>query len=91
MKRIVLFLLTNLAVMVVLSIITNLLGLNQALAANGLNLGALLLFSAIIGFGGAFISLLISKTIAKWSTGAHSLFGKSTPPKVGTTRSRRPT
>jgi heat shock protein HtpX len=71
MKRIVLFLLTNLAVMVVLSIITNLLGLNQALAANGLNLGALLVFSAIIGFGGAFISLLMSKTIAKWSTGAH--------------------
>jgi heat shock protein HtpX len=71
MKRIVLFLLTNLAVMVVLSIVTNLLGLNQALAANGLNLGALLVFSAIIGFGGAFISLLMSKTIAKWSTGAH--------------------
>src|SRR4249920_2088797 len=70
MKRIVLFLLTNLAVMVVLSIVTNLLGLNQALAANGLNLGALLVFSAIIGFGGAFISLLMSKTIAKWSTGA---------------------
>jgi heat shock protein HtpX len=70
MKRVVLFLLTNLAVLVVLSIVTNLLGLNQALAANGLNLGALLLFSAIIGFGGAFISLLISKTIAKWSTGA---------------------
>jgi heat shock protein HtpX len=70
MKRVVLFLLTNLAVLVVLSIVTNLLGLNQALAANGLNLGALLAFSAIIGFGGAFISLLISKTIAKWSTGA---------------------
>jgi heat shock protein HtpX len=70
MKRVVLFLLTNLAVLVVLSIVTNLLGLNQALAANGLNLGALLAFSAIIGFGGAFISLLISKMIAKWSTGA---------------------
>ena len=70
MKRIALFLLTNLAVMVVLSIVTNLLGLNQALAANGLNLGALLAFSAVIGFGGAFISLLLSKTIAKWSTGA---------------------
>jgi heat shock protein HtpX len=70
MKRIVLFLVTNLAVMVVLSIVTNLLGLNQALAANGLNLGALLVFSAIIGFGGAFISLLLSKTMAKWSTGA---------------------
>jgi heat shock protein HtpX len=70
MKRIVLFLITNLAVMVVLSIVTNLLGLNQALAANGLNLGALLAFSAVFGFGGAFISLLLSKTIAKWSTGA---------------------
>ena len=73
MKRIVLFLLTNLAVLVVLSIVTNLLGLNQALAANGLNLGALLTFSAIFGFGGAFISLLLSKTIAKWSTGAQIL------------------
>ena len=70
MKRIVLFLVTNLAVMVVLTIITNLLGLNQALAANGLNLGALLAYSAVIGFGGAFISLLMSKTIARWSTGA---------------------
>jgi heat shock protein HtpX len=70
MKRVVLFLVTNLAVMVVLSIVTNLLGLNQALAANGLNLGALLVFSAIIGFGGAFISLLLSKTMARWSTGA---------------------
>ncbi|TMH15698.1 MAG: zinc metalloprotease HtpX, partial [Betaproteobacteria bacterium] len=49
---------------------SNLLGLNRALAENGLNLGALLVFSAIIGFGGAFISLLMSKTIAKWSTGA---------------------
>jgi heat shock protein HtpX len=73
MKRIVLFLLTNLAVLVILSIVTNLLGLNQALAANGLNLGALLTFSAIVGFGGAFISLLLSKTIAKWSTGAQVL------------------
>jgi len=70
MKRIVLFLITNLAVMVVLSIVTDVLGLNQALAANGLNLGALLVFSAVIGFGGAFISLLLSKTMAKWSTGA---------------------
>jgi heat shock protein HtpX len=70
MKRIVLFLITNLAVMVVLSIVTDLLGINQALAANGLNLGALLAFSAVIGFGGAFVSLLISKPMAKWSTGA---------------------
>jgi heat shock protein HtpX len=70
MKRVILFLVTNLAVMVVLTIVCDLLGVNQALAANGLNLGALLVFSAIIGFGGAFISLLLSKTMAKWSTGA---------------------
>ncbi len=76
MKRIVLFLLTNLAVMVVLSLVCDLLGVNQTLAANGLNLGALLVFSAVIGFGGAFISLLLSKTMAKWSTGAQVI---STP------------
>jgi heat shock protein HtpX len=70
MKRVILFLLTNLAVMVVLSIVTNLLGLNRVLAENGLNLGALLVFSAIFGFGGAFISLFLARTIAKWSTGA---------------------
>jgi heat shock protein HtpX len=70
MKRVVLFLVTNLAVMVVLSIVTNLLGINRALAANGLNVGALLAFAAVVGFGGAFISLLISKPMAKWSTGA---------------------
>ena len=70
MKRIVLFLITNLAVMLVLSIVTDLLGINRALAENGLNLGALLAFSAVIGFGGAFVSLLISKPMAKWSTGA---------------------
>jgi heat shock protein HtpX len=70
MKRILLFLATNLAVVVVLGIVANLLGVNRFLTSNGLNLGALLGFAAIMGFGGAFISLLISKPIAKWSTGA---------------------
>jgi heat shock protein HtpX len=70
MKRIVLFLATNLAVMLVLSVATSLLGVNKFLTANGLNIGMLLAFSAVIGFGGAFISLLMSKTMAKWSTGA---------------------
>jgi heat shock protein HtpX len=70
MKRIVLFLITNLAVMLVLSIVTSLLGVNQFLTANGLNLGALLAFCAIFGFGGSFISLLMSKWIAKRSVGA---------------------
>ena len=71
MKRIVLFLITNIAVMLVLSIVTSALGLNQMLAANGLNPGALLVYSAVVGFTGAIISLLMSKSIAKWSTGAH--------------------
>jgi heat shock protein HtpX len=71
MKRILLFLVTNIAVMVVLSVVIRVLGLDQALAANGLNPGALLVFSAVVGFTGAIISLLMSKTIAKYSTGAH--------------------
>ncbi len=70
MKRIFLLVLTNLAVMMVLSIVVSVLGVNRYLAANGLNLGMLLAFSAVMGFGGAFISLLMSKTMAKWSTGA---------------------
>ena len=70
MKRIFLFLLTNIAVLVVLSVVVRLLGLDRALAANGLNVGALLVFSAVVGFTGAIISLLLSKPMAKWSTGA---------------------
>jgi heat shock protein HtpX len=70
MKRILLFLITNIAVMLVLSVVTSALGLNQMLAQNGLNPGALLVYSAVIGFTGAIISLLMSKSIAKWSTGA---------------------
>ena len=70
MKRIFLLIATNLAVMVVLSIAVSLLGVNKYLSANGLNLGMLLAFSAVLGFGGAFISLLMSKQMAKWSTGA---------------------
>jgi heat shock protein HtpX len=70
MKRIILFLATNLAVMLVLGITANLLGVNRFLTANGLNLGALLVFAALMGFGGAFISLFMSKAMAKWSTGA---------------------
>ena len=69
MKRIALFLMTNLAVVVVLGIVASLLGVNRYLTANGLNLGALLGFAFIMGFGGAIISLLISKPMAKWSAG----------------------
>ncbi|HEV2611873.1 MAG TPA: protease HtpX [Noviherbaspirillum sp.] len=70
MKRVLLFLATNLAIMLVLGITASLLGVNKFLTANGLNLGALLAFAALMGFGGAFISLFLSKPIAKWSTGA---------------------
>ena len=70
MKRIVLFLATNLAIALVLSLSASLLGVNRFLTANGLNLGMLLAFAALMGFGGAFISLWMSKPIAKWSTGA---------------------
>jgi heat shock protein HtpX len=69
MKRIVLFVATNLAIVLVLGLVANLLGVNRFLTSNGLNLSALLGFALIMGFGGAFISLLLSKTIAKWSSG----------------------
>ena len=70
MKRIVLFIVTNLAVMLVLGLAASLLGVNRFLTANGLHLGQLLGFALIMGFGGATISLLMSKPMAKWSTGA---------------------
>lgn len=69
MKRILLLVLTNLAVMAVLLITTRILGVDRFLTANGLDMTALAVFSLVIGFGGAFISLLMSKPMAKWSTG----------------------
>ena len=69
MKRIALFVLTNIAVVAVLGIVASLLGVNRFLTPNGLNLGALLGFALVIGFGGAIISLLISKPMAKWTAG----------------------
>ena len=75
MKRVALFVLTNLAVMIVLSIVVKLFGIDRALAQDGFNFGALLAFSAVFGFGGAIISLLISKPVAKWSTGAQVVDG----------------
>ncbi len=70
MKRIFLFIATNLAVMLVLGIVMRVLGIDQMAAASGQNLGSLLVYAAVIGFTGAIISLLISKPMAKWSTGA---------------------
>ncbi len=72
MQRIFLFLLTNIAIMVILSVTLRVLGVESLLAQNGsdLDLNALVIFSGIFGFGGAFISLAISKWMAKRMTGA---------------------
>jgi heat shock protein HtpX len=70
MKRIALFLATNLAIVLVLSITMRLLGVEPYLNANGLNLKSLLIFAAVMGFGGSLISLMISKWTAKMSVGA---------------------
>ena len=75
MKRVLLLVATNIAVMLVLSIVVSVLGLDRWLSAEGIDYMSLLWFSAIFGFGGAFISLLLSKTIAKFSTGAHVIDG----------------
>ncbi|MEZ7828610.1 MAG: protease HtpX [Brachymonas denitrificans] len=73
MKRIFLFLLTNVAVVAVLGIVTNLLGVNHYLTANGINYTSLLVYAFVIGFTGAIISLLMSKTMAKTSMGLHMI------------------
>jgi heat shock protein HtpX len=70
MKRIILFVATNVAVMLVLSVVLKLFGFDQTMAAQGLQYGQLLVVSLVFGFTGAIISLLMSKTIAKWTTGA---------------------
>jgi len=66
----VLFVLTNIAVIAVMSVVLSVLGLDRYLHAQGLNLGGLLAFSLVVGFTGSIFSLLISKQMAKWSTGA---------------------
>ena len=82
MKRVFLFLVTNIAVILVLSIVVKLLGVDQVLSANGINYISLLIFAAVIGFGGSFISLLISKPMAKWSTGARVITQPSSSTEV---------
>ena len=78
MKRTLLLIGTNLAIMLVLGIVTTLTGANRYFTSGGLDLGKLMVFSAIMGFGGAFISLWMSKTIAKWSTGAQVISSPNT-------------
>jgi heat shock protein HtpX len=79
MKRIFLFVLTNLAVLLVLSIVAHLLGLDTYLAMHGSSMGALLAMAALFGFGGSFISLAMSKTMAKMSMGVR-VIGQSGDP-----------
>ncbi len=71
MKRILLFLATNLAVLLVISVSLRLLGVDRFLTANGLDIGTLMVFSVAVGFAGSIVSLLISRPMAKWSTRAH--------------------
>lgn len=79
MKRVFLFLATNIAVLVVLSIVVHLLGVDRFLTEQGLDVTALLVFSAVIGFGGSLVSLLMSKWMAKAGVGAHVIEAPSNP------------
>ncbi len=71
MKRIALLIATNLAVMLLLSVVVQVFGIDNYLAQRGLNYQSLLIFSAVLGFGGAFFSLAISKWTAKKMMGVH--------------------
>ncbi|WP_294254317.1 hypothetical protein [Propionivibrio sp.] len=90
MKRIALFLLTNLAVLVTLSAVAHLFGLNRFTGAQGLDFSGLLAFAALFGFGGAFISLAISKWSAKMAVGARVIEHPTTPAEVWLRGYRRP-
>ena len=82
MKRTLLFLATNLGIMLVLSVTMRLLGVEPYLNAQGLNLGSLLIFAAVMGMGGSFISLAISKWSAKRMTGARVIENPQTPDEI---------
>jgi heat shock protein HtpX len=83
MKRILLFVATNLAVVLVLSVVLRLLGLDRAMyVETGLSYGTLLAYSAVVGFAGSIISLLMSKPMAKMSTGAHVISQPANEPEA---------
>jgi Zn-dependent protease with chaperone function len=88
MKRIVLFVATNLAVVVLLGIVARLLGVDRFLNQSGLNLTSLLIFAAIFGMGGSLISLLMSKWIAKMSVGAQVIEQPTHPNRTLAGRNR---
>ena len=82
MKRTLLFLATNLGIVLVLSVTMRLLGVEPYLNEQGLNLGSLLIFAAVMGMGGSFISLAISKWTAKRMTGARVIENPQTPNEI---------
>ena len=82
MKRILLFLATNIAVLVILSIVASLLGVGNFLDKNGLNMTSLLVFAAVFGFGGSFISLAMSKWMAKRLMGAKVITNPGTAAEI---------
>jgi heat shock protein HtpX len=82
MKRILLFLATNIAVILVLSIVASLLGADHFLSRNGLNMTSLLVFAAVFGFGGSFISLAMSKWMAKRMMGAQVITDPRTSAEI---------
>ena len=91
MKRIFLLVVTNLAVVLVLSVVTHLLGVDQYLAARGSDINGLLIGAAVIGFGGAFISLAMSKFMAKRMMGVQVITSPSSADEqwlVGTVRAQ---
>ena len=81
-KRIFLFVLTNIAIVLTLSIVVSIFGLSQGYTADGLDYGALMLFCLLWGMGGAFISLQISRWVAKRATGVHLVDGRSGDPEA---------
>ncbi len=77
MKRIFLFLATNVAIMIMLSIVLSMLGVTGYITSDGLNYGALMVFSLVWGFGGAMISLLMSRWMAKTAMGVQLVDGRT--------------
>ncbi len=74
-KRILLFLLTNVLIIVTISVVTSVLGIKPYLSAKGIDYGSLLVFCALWGFGGALISLGLSRIMAKWMMGVRVIKG----------------
>ncbi|HYU80561.1 MAG TPA: protease HtpX [Vicinamibacterales bacterium] len=82
MKRIFLFVVTNLAIMVTLSIVLSLLGASGYIRGGQIDMGALMAFCFVYGMGGAFISLLMSRVIAKWAMGVRLVDGRTGPAEL---------